>query len=276
MGLNASVKSLAWAEPPPAVGISLDAVARALKIVAAPAPCPPARYPNRIGELREAKALSQERLAELASVAQSHLSRLERGERRLNMDLMRRLAAALDCAPADLIAAGARPLVPETLVVAAAHSEARPERLERAPPYEWQPARPGLAFPAQCFAATVADRSADRLGYPPGSLLIVRRLAALAAPLRPGDRVIAVRRDRHGEIVEAIAAIIDRTVDGDLVLLPRGNEPELPDYLALRRASGGGLGERGGARDDPIEYAPHADDAFEIVGRIEQEFTITR
>lgn len=59
--------------------------------------------PNRIRELREAKGLSQKRLAELANVTPSALNKLEMGTRGLDQDWMRRLAPLLDVAPADLL-----------------------------------------------------------------------------------------------------------------------------------------------------------------------------
>lgn len=60
---------------------------------------------NRIKEVREARGLSQDRLAGLAETTRSQIVKLERGERRLTVDWMRRLAPALGCAPADLLSA---------------------------------------------------------------------------------------------------------------------------------------------------------------------------
>lgn len=60
---------------------------------------------NRIKELRERRGLTQEKLAEVAQTTRSQIVKLERGERRLTVDWMRRLAPFLDCLPADLLPA---------------------------------------------------------------------------------------------------------------------------------------------------------------------------
>ena len=79
---------------------------------------------NRIKELREGRGFSQERLAELAHTTRSQIVKLERGERRLTVDWMRRLAPALDCVPADLLpTADTRSAVPGSEAARAATPE---------------------------------------------------------------------------------------------------------------------------------------------------------
>ena len=58
---------------------------------------------NRIRELRHARRLSLVVTAKLAGTTVQQLSRLELGERRLTVDWMRRIAAALGVRPADLL-----------------------------------------------------------------------------------------------------------------------------------------------------------------------------
>ena len=60
---------------------------------------------NRIKELRRARGLTLQRLAEKAGTTNQQISRLERGERRLTTDWMERLASALGCSPVSLIGA---------------------------------------------------------------------------------------------------------------------------------------------------------------------------
>lgn len=59
--------------------------------------------PNRIRELREARGLAQNQLAEIINVTPSALNKLERGTRGLNQEWMRRIAKALGCAPVDIL-----------------------------------------------------------------------------------------------------------------------------------------------------------------------------
>lgn len=58
----------------------------------------------RIKEIREAKKLSQERLAEMVGVRQATISDHERGQaRRIDLDLIEALCKALDVDPGDLL-----------------------------------------------------------------------------------------------------------------------------------------------------------------------------
>lgn len=63
------------------------------------------KYPNRIRKIRKGAGLTLKGLAALADMSVSYLSDLERGNRRLNVDLMRSISAALNVAPEDLVQA---------------------------------------------------------------------------------------------------------------------------------------------------------------------------
>lgn len=58
---------------------------------------------NQIREMRSAMNLSAEQLAERVGTSQQQISRLEKGERRLTEEWMRRIAQALHCSPTDLL-----------------------------------------------------------------------------------------------------------------------------------------------------------------------------
>jgi len=58
----------------------------------------------RLKDIREAKKLSQGELAALADTRQGTISLLESGKtRRIDLDLLERIAEALDVEPADLL-----------------------------------------------------------------------------------------------------------------------------------------------------------------------------
>ena len=59
---------------------------------------------NRIRELREARGLSLEALAGLVGTTNQQISHLEAGRRRLTVDWLHRLGAALSCHPWALVA----------------------------------------------------------------------------------------------------------------------------------------------------------------------------
>jgi transcriptional regulator with XRE-family HTH domain len=65
----------------------------------------------RIKELREGMCLSQEKLAELASVSRATISRLENGHpSSIDLAVLERIAQVLGAAPGSLIAEVERPL----------------------------------------------------------------------------------------------------------------------------------------------------------------------
>ncbi len=58
---------------------------------------------HRVYELRRRRGWSMEELARRANTTRQRIWAIEHGETRLNEDWLRILAAALDCAPADLL-----------------------------------------------------------------------------------------------------------------------------------------------------------------------------
>jgi len=58
---------------------------------------------NRIRQIRKAKGLTQQKLADLVGTSQPQIKRLEKGERGLDLFWMDRLSKALRCSPSDLI-----------------------------------------------------------------------------------------------------------------------------------------------------------------------------
>lgn len=59
---------------------------------------------NRIKEVRKSRGLTLQSLADMIGTDKSQINRLERGERRLTTEWLERLAGALGCTPADLLA----------------------------------------------------------------------------------------------------------------------------------------------------------------------------
>jgi transcriptional regulator with XRE-family HTH domain len=59
-------------------------------------------FGRRVRDLRQARGLSQEKLAELAGVHRTYVSSLERGQRNVGLDNILAIAAALDV-PASLL-----------------------------------------------------------------------------------------------------------------------------------------------------------------------------
>ena len=60
---------------------------------------------NVFRELREKTGRSQEVVSGLADIGRTHLSAIERGERRPTLDTLFKLAAALNMSPSDIVRA---------------------------------------------------------------------------------------------------------------------------------------------------------------------------
>ena len=233
---------------------------------------------NRLREIREQQGLSVPALAVMVNATTSKIYKLESGKQQLTQVWLQRLSRALTVGPTDILGNGAS--LPVAFTVASAFagvSDDLPEPHERV-------VLPHLARPGQCFAAHVADGSCDGL-WPQGTVLVARDPAALERPLRVGDKVIVRRRREDGTTLDILAGILDCSLAGDLSLLLRSSDRELPLNVVIRhasdrRSSSGGTREAGrgtryvppgnGAARDP-EIGPYdagAGDRAEILGRV--------
>lgn len=71
-----------------------------------------AAFGRRVRARREELGLSQERLADAAGLHWTFVGQAERGQRNLTLHNILKLAAALHCDPADLVAGLAPPTTP--------------------------------------------------------------------------------------------------------------------------------------------------------------------
>lgn len=60
-------------------------------------------FARNLRTIRKTRAISQERLAELAGLHRTYVSSVERGERNISIDNIERLARALSITPPDLV-----------------------------------------------------------------------------------------------------------------------------------------------------------------------------
>jgi transcriptional regulator with XRE-family HTH domain len=198
------------------------------------------KFPNRIRELRQAAALTQEELGNRARLSKQEISALERGAKQVMPATGQRIAAALGRSLAEILGEVSARSVPITLVIAGSFSESRPTSFDRDPPWTRVEVGPRLAEPEACLGAEIADDSAD-LDYPAGTVLVIR-------PFAPGESValgrkiavrfwldpqspLALRRTR-----EILYGLLDKSLAGDLLLLTRSTNPEIPRTLLIEPA----------------------------------------
>lgn len=237
---------------------------------------------SRLRQLRKREGLSLAQVADRVGAQPGQISKLERGLQRVTADWARKLAPVLGRAPADLIDEDTQLSVPLQFTVASAFAADRPD-FELAEPIERLVPPRRLKAPEECVAAQIADDSVDKL-YPRGAILVVRRVEFLDPPLRVGDKVLARRfkgTRKEGETMEVLAGILDRSLAGDLSLLLRTSQRELPLAVTIRQAaSEPARGMRYAEKEryfapgenpldkGPIDYQPLDGDPAEIIGRI--------
>lgn len=66
-------------------------------------------FGQRVREVRLEKGWTQERLALEAGVKRAYLSEVESGKRAVSLPFVEKIAIALECEPADLVKAWAKP-----------------------------------------------------------------------------------------------------------------------------------------------------------------------
>ena len=81
--------------------------------------------PNRIREHRKAKKMTQDGLGTCINVSGVQISRMERGERNVSMEQMKRFARILGCSAAHLLPPDAPP--PDVEEIAALAAQLTPE-----------------------------------------------------------------------------------------------------------------------------------------------------
>ncbi len=160
---------------------------------------------NRIREWRQNKGWSLQQLAEAAETSRAQVDKLERGERRLTLDWMVRLAKPLDCLPADLLP-DHTPGVSATLsrermipVRSAARGGGEQEMFLEDGPIDHRPAPGFVAHVRDAYAIYVVGDSMTPM-YRPGQLLYVNP----HKPLVPGRGVVITKLNRAVLIKELV------------------------------------------------------------------------
>lgn len=160
---------------------------------------------NRIREWRQNKNWSLQQLAEAADTSRAQIDKLERGERRLTLDWMIRLAKPLECLPADLLPQalpGAVNINSRERMIpvrSAARGGDEQEMFLEDGPIDHRPAPGFVANVRDAYAIYVVGESMTPM-YRPGQLLYVNP----HKPLMPGRGVVVTKLNRAVLIKELV------------------------------------------------------------------------
>ncbi len=191
----------------------------------------PSLYPNRIRQWRMALNMSQGRLAALTGTSQPQIDRLEKGERRLTMDWVARIAAALSVPPAALLEDAPPP--PQNY----RHSAAIPALLPaHVPPVRTAPPLPrdvpvmGTAQggPDGVFHLNMTDGPIDWARRPPGLV----GMTSIFAIYVEGDSMVPWRQP--GELV-FVQDGRTPAPGNHVIILTRTDDPASPPHARVKK-----------------------------------------
>lgn len=203
--------------------------------------------------------------AKKLGVSRDQVHRLERGNRQLTESWAKRLARIYEVAPRDLLSDSGLSVPVKhicgrregTAGARIAGGDTVGDRYVTAPDY--------IMSPENTFGFRIFDDHAKGLNLPAGSEGLARPLAKLGRKLKRGDRVIVRRYEstvKQGRIVEELVGLLDRAINGDLLVLIVSDSPEAGPPIVLRRARR----EDAAGAGAEIEYEPREDDQGEIIG----------
>lgn len=189
----------------------------------------PVMSSNRIKDWRLKRGWSMQQLAEAAATTRSQIDKLERGERRLTVDWMQRIAGPLGCAPADLLPDNdgggpatlglhSPPAVRLIPVRSAARGGADQEMFLEDGPIDYRPCPAFVQHVNEAYAIYVVGESMVPM-YRPGQLLYVNP----HKPLMPGRGVVIAKQSKAVLIKE----MVKQTAFG---LVVREYQPKLREF----------------------------------------------
>lgn len=161
---------------------------------------------NRIREWRTKRDWSLQQLAEASGTTRAQIDKLERGERRLTVDWMMRLAAPLGCLPADLLPASSAPAPapePERMIPVrgALHPAGGSEMALKPQPIDHRPCPCFMAHVRDAYALYLSGEAMSPM-YRPGQLLYIN-------PHKPpiaGNGIVMTRTDGTVLVRELVRA----------------------------------------------------------------------
>jgi len=141
---------------------------------------------NRIRQLRRAKGLTVEDLAERLGISHGHLSRIERQARGLSIELAREVAKAMNVTVAEVLGIDIQ-----------ANGQSHAQRQdEDALPYVPSASAPKIpTYPGNIDPWIMKTNALDKLGMPAGTIVFVDVSAEAVDNLRPLQCVLAQAYD---------------------------------------------------------------------------------
>lgn len=196
----------------------------------------------RIKEIREARGLGQQEMADRLGLHLTNYNKLENGKSQPSIERFRQIAAILNCDISELFGRAApawRTVDVVTTVEAGLWAEGVvvPDVVQTVA----VPDRPGWRG-LTLHGAIVRGESMNRR-FPDGTIIVFNDYVETQESLRP-DAAYVVQRERHGEYEQTCKVLIRRR-DGSLWLQPDSTDPTFEDFPARPRDDGDEISIRG-------------------------------
>ncbi|PFX11226.1 hypothetical protein AWC38_SpisGene25175, partial [Stylophora pistillata] len=189
---------------------------------------------NLLRDYRLIRGLTLDDLAKMTDLSPSYLSRLEGGSRRLNVDILNKLAKSLDCQPSDLIGGSVEgsPAIPNVAqdlpLYEFQESESGLQFIDFAQPTSWVYRLTDLSDAAKAFAVQVSNddfapryRAQDRLFIHPTKALTLKctTLVTLTSQHTLLGQFMGWR-SAHATGTEPVSTPVEASPDDFLVIEP--------------------------------------------------------
>lgn len=176
---------------------------------------------NRIAELRRLKGWSQEVLAEKVGAHKMTIHRLEKGETKLTVEWMQKLAHVFECSAADLL---------DFAALAEAEDDVEPVALEGMGRMMAAMARKGIA------GYRVIGRSVTKVGVKPGDMIAVDASPEAVSGVKTGDIVLVeVRAPNSARVLRQYVApgLLVTNRDGNNLAMSTDDPSVQPTILGV-------------------------------------------
>lgn len=193
---------------------------------------------NRIKEIRNQKGLTILQLAELVGTSDANISRVENGQRRLDVGWMKKISQALGVSPFELLPQEWQPKGTKTIKVvghvqAGLWQEARQWNNDEfydimIPHYEQYEYK-------HIYALEVRGESMNEV-YPNGTCVVCVPINEWDAEIENGKRVIVERTNPENSTVEATVKEFFKTETG-IFLIPKSTDPQF-DRIKIDETTG--------------------------------------
>lgn len=191
---------------------------------------------NRIAEWRHRRGLTLEQLAARADTTHQQVMRLEKGQRRLTLEWLQRLSAALEVTPADLLPVDRIPPVesgvephPAAFVTLEVRGQVQAgywlEALER-PSDDWEVVPVPRPDGHRVYFGLRVRGESMNLEYPEGTILVCVPYADYDHRVGTGDHVIVRRRHPETGLFECTVKELRIDERRRSWLWPRSTHPE--------------------------------------------------